>query len=144
MIICKAIAHGSEEYQRTVALRMNVLISPLGLTIPPEALAAEAADFHLTGSSPQGELLACMILTPEGNSSIRMRQVAVAAKRQKEGIGTALVEFSEQFAREKGFTEMTMHAREAAVPFYERLGYARYGERFEEVTIPHWKMRKEL
>ena len=39
---------------------------------------------------------------------------------------------------------MTMHARETAVPFYERLGYATVGARFEEVTIPHFKMEKRL
>lgn len=141
---CKAIAHGSREYQATVELRMAVLIGPLGLTIPPEALAAEAADFHLICTSPEGDLLACMILSPEENLSVRMRQVAVAAERQGEGIGTTLVEFAEQFARRKGFVQMTMHARETAVHFYERLSYERYGERFYEVTIPHWKMKKAL
>lgn len=143
-MICKEVAHGSDEYHKTVALRRNVLMGPLGLTIPPEVIAAEDADFHLLCSSSEGEPLACMILTPQEDSSIRMRQVAVAAERQGEGIGRTLVEFSEQFAREKGFRTMTMHARETAVPFYEHLGYERYGERFQEVSIPHWKMRKDL
>jgi ribosomal protein S18 acetylase RimI-like enzyme len=73
-----------------------------------------------------------------------MRQVAVASEAQRQGVGRAMVEFSETFARRLGFTRMVLHARENAIPFYERLGYCRIGERFEEVTIPHWEMVKEL
>jgi ribosomal protein S18 acetylase RimI-like enzyme len=73
-----------------------------------------------------------------------MRQVAVAREAQGKKIGTALVEFSEHLAREHGFDKITMHARETAVAFYERLDYERCGERFDEVTIPHWEMRKKL
>ena len=39
---------------------------------------------------------------------------------------------------------MTLHAREAAVPFYERLGYLSEGEPFDEVGLPHRAMRKRL
>nr|MBP8249907.1 GNAT family N-acetyltransferase [Chitinophagales bacterium] len=44
----------------------------------------------------------------------------------------------------KGFTLMYCHARDTAIPFYEKLGYSRVGEEFEEVTIPHWEMGKSL
>jgi predicted GNAT family N-acyltransferase len=30
------------------------------------------------------------------------------------------------------------------VPFYERLGYAVYGDPFEEVGVPHRHMRRAL
>ncbi|KXK56559.1 MAG: Histone acetyltransferase HPA2-like protein [Chlorobi bacterium OLB7] len=73
-----------------------------------------------------------------------MRQVAVAESAQRSGIGKAMVDFSEHFAREHGFSEITMHARETAVPFYLNLGYEIIGDRFEEVSIPHFKMRKEI
>ena len=39
---------------------------------------------------------------------------------------------------------MVLHARQTAVPFYERLGYETYGEPFVEVTIPHIAMRMAL
>ena len=71
-----------------------------------------------------------------------MRQLAVAAELQGQGIGTALVEFAEALAREIGYRRMILHARETAVPFYEKQGYSIIGEGFEEVTIPHWAMEK--
>jgi ribosomal protein S18 acetylase RimI-like enzyme len=73
-----------------------------------------------------------------------MRQVAVAPGMQGQGIGRKLVEYAEEFARDGGFDLMLLHARETAVPFYEKLGYRRLGQRFEEVTLPHWAMVKEL
>ncbi len=142
--ICREVLHGGPEYEETVALRDEVLRRPLGLTFSPEGLGAEAHDFHLACYDEEGNLLGCLILTPEGEQIVRMRQVAVRPDLQRGGVGTALVNFSEEFARSLGFTMMTMHARETAVPFYERLGYERYDERFEEVTIPHWKMRKNM
>jgi len=66
-----------------------------------------------------------------------MRQVAVSDKHQGLGIGRAMVEFSERFARENGYGKISMHARDTAVGFYLRLGYEVEGEPFEEVTIPH-------
>jgi len=39
---------------------------------------------------------------------------------------------------------MTMHARKSAEVFYEKQGYAPYGDEFIEVTIPHIEMRKKL
>lgn len=73
-----------------------------------------------------------------------MKQVAVVPDLQRNGIGTAMVKYSEALARRVGFTRMVLHARETAVPFYERQGYSRLEERFEEVTVPHWMMAKRL
>ena len=73
-----------------------------------------------------------------------MRQVAVVNDLQGHGIGKALVEQSEALAHSLGFCRMILHAREMAVRFYEKLGYAKVGDRFEEVTIPHWAMEKPL
>lgn len=140
----RLVAHGSAEYEETVALRDDILRKPLGLSFTPEALGAESGDLHLACYDASGALCGCLILTPAGEGHVKMRQVAVSASLQGRGVGRAMVERSEEIARERGFTEMTLHARETAVPFYERLGYERVGERFEEVGIPHWAMRKEL
>jgi predicted GNAT family N-acyltransferase len=37
-----------------------------------------------------------------------------------------------------------MHARKSAAAFYEKLGYQIIGDAFEEVTIPHYEMQKNL
>jgi predicted GNAT family N-acyltransferase len=54
------------------------------------------------------------------------------------------MQFAENVARDAGFKTMTMHARKSAEVFYEKQGYAPYGDEFIEVTIPHIEMRKKL
>lgn len=139
----RLVPHGSAEYEETVALRDEILRRPLGLRFTPESLGAETNDLHLA-CYLEGTLVGCLILTPAGPATVKMRQVAVAEQMQGKGIGRAMVKRSEEIALEHGFTEMVLNARDTAVPFYETLGYERIGEQFEEVTIPHWKMRKQL
>ena len=76
--------------------------------------------------------------------TLKMQQVVVADHAQGKGIGTKLILFSEQFAVSAGFSSIFLHARESVIGFYERLNYVREGERFIEVTIPHFKARKKL
>lgn len=140
---CGPIVHGSPDYDATVALRDEVLRKPLGLRFTEEQLRAESEDHHL-GGFLDGRLVACLILTPRGSGTLRMRQVAVAADLQHQGLGTRLVQYAEQFAAERGYVEIAAHARDKAVPFYEKLGYEVTGDRFVEVGIPHVTVRKRL
>lgn len=139
----RLVAFNSEEYRQTVRLRDEVLRAPLGLTFTPEQLAAEADDLHLA-CFIRGQLVGCLILTPQDRGAIKMRQVAVSPLVQKQGVGTILVQASEEIAVERGYHQMVLHARETAVPFYLRLGYQVTGELFEEVTVPHRAMFKML
>jgi predicted GNAT family N-acyltransferase len=132
-------AFGSSEQLQAVELRRDVLRTPLGLDFTPEELAAEQDDLHLVALDP--DVVACLVLTRVDEVRMKMRQVAVDPHRQGGGVGSQLVRFSEEVARERGYREMVLNARETAVPFYLRLGYRQVGERFEEVTIPHFKMR---
>lgn len=137
------IQYGSRDYAAAFALREEVLRRPLGISLNDETLAQERDYFHLV-CHLDGELVGCLVLLPKEERTIGMRQVAVAPHLQGLGIGRALVEYAERFARERGFTLMKLHARESAIPFYEKLGYECVGEPFIQVTIPHLEMRKQL
>jgi predicted GNAT family N-acyltransferase len=138
------ITFGTPEYDEAVALRYEVLRKPLGLDFLPEQLAEEWSDIHLAGFHSDGRLIAILLLTPLDSETVKMRQVAVSPELQGKGLGARLVEASESLALRYNFQTMSLHARETAVPFYLRLGYQIIGERFEEVTIPHFKMVKKL
>jgi predicted GNAT family N-acyltransferase len=139
----REIAFGSPDYDASVVLRTRVLREPLRLWPTPEEREGEATLRHL-GAFEGGRLVACLMLHDVGDGKVRMRQVAVDFDRQKSGIGTRLVHFSEEVARAASFSEMVLHARKSAVPFYERLGYSAYGEPFVEVTVPHIAMKMRL
>jgi len=133
----------SPEQLASIELRKRVLRWPLGLDFTAEQLAAEMNEFHLVALGNDA-VIACLVLTPQSRDTIKMRQVAVEPNLQGKGVGSQLVEFSEQVARRNGYTKMVLNARDTAVPFYLRLNYQIEGEPFEEVTIPHRRMVKSL
>jgi predicted GNAT family N-acyltransferase len=138
------IQFATPEYDETVQLRDKILRKPLGLTFSEAQLAEEFADFHLAAYTDEWVLRGCLVLTPTDDKTLKMRQVAVDERVQKQGVGQQLVAASESFGRARGFETMVLNARETAVPFYKKLNYDIVGERFEEVGIPHFKMMKKL
>ena len=70
--------------------------------------------------------------------------MAVLNDLQGKGIGKALMQFAENLARDRGYKKITMHARQNALGFYEKMGYKKVGKEFQEITIPHFVMEKEL
>jgi len=131
-------------YALSVALRDKILRAPLGLVFNEEQLSEEWKDIHIGGFNAAGKLCACLVLSPIDEQKIKMRQVAVNDELQGQGIGTALVRFAENVLIRKGYSELVLSARTPAVVFYERMDYERVGDEFEEVGIPHYKMRKKL
>lgn len=139
----KMIDYGTKEYQQMVELRNLILRKPLGLEFCLEELEKEKHDL-LIGCFEDDKLEGCCLLTDQGNKIARLRQMAVLSGLQGKGVGRVLMQFAENIARDRGFKKLVMHARKTAVGFYEKLGYKTVGEEFEEVTIPHYIMEKEL
>jgi predicted GNAT family N-acyltransferase len=139
----KEIIYDSPEYDQMIQLRLDVLRKPLGLSFSPDELKEEKNDI-LLGAFEDEYLLACCLLTEINKSIIQLRQMAVEKKLQGKGVGASLLRFAENIAGDRGYTYMVMHARESAVGFYEQNGYKTEGERFIEVTIPHYKMVKKI
>ncbi len=126
-----------------VDLRYNMLRKPLGLTFTPEELAAEKDDI-LICCFEEEKMEACCMLSQTDPKTVRLRQMAVTSGLQGKGIGRVLMTFAENIARDRGYRRLTMHARKSAVGFYEKNGYSVCSKEFEEVTIPHFVMEKEL
>ncbi len=139
----KLIDHGTEEYRKMIDLRENILRKPLGLTLSAEELEKEKNDI-LIGCFEDDKLEGCCLLTKTAEGSVRLRQMAVLPGLQGKGVGRVLMQFAENIARDRGFRKITMHARKSASGFYEKLGYRKVSLEFEEVTIPHVVMEKQL
>jgi GNAT superfamily N-acetyltransferase len=139
----KIIDHGTPEYKQMVKLREEVLRRPLGLAFSPAELEKEK-DNLLMAAFEDDQILGCCMLVEEGAQTVRLRQMAVLDDLQGKGIGKALMTFAENLARDRGYKTITMHARKNSVGFYEKMGYKRSGLEFEEITIPHYVMEKQL
>ena len=142
-MLFEVITHGSPEYDEAVRFRDRLLRRPLGLTFTDAQLAAEVHSHHLGGYIADVLQAYCM-LTPRSAGEVQMRQVAVTPELQGQGYGRRLTEFAENYARQLSVRVISCHARDSAVPFYEKQGYLLVGEPFEEVTIMHQKMEKRL
>lgn len=139
----RVIEFGSPEYSQEVSLREKVLREPLGLRFSSEELNRESSEIHIAAFD-ENIIKGCLLLRPDKDKHMKMRQVAVSPDRQGAGIGKLLVHFAEEWAKENGIVEFELNARETAVAFYLSLGYELVGEPFIDLGIPHRKMRKSI
>lgn len=137
-------AFATPDYAQSITLRDIILRQPLGLSFTEEELAKEWSSFHIGAFDAYNHLVGCLVLVPKDDGSIKMRQVAVSEDHQGNGIGSKMVKYSEAFCRSRGFRKLVLNARNTAVPFYTNLGYQKIGKEFIEVSVPHYKMEKEL
>lgn len=145
MIEVKLITFNSKEYYQALGLRYEVLRRPLNLHFQETDLEKEIADTHVAAFLGK-RIVGCLILSKIENNSgvLKMRQVAVDQSFQGQGVGKAMVLFSEHLAIENQFEKFELHARFSAVSFYLSMDYMKVGNEFQEVNIPHFKMVKKL
>ncbi len=71
-------------------------------------------------------------------------RLAVRPQTRGTALGAALVRAIEERAAECGIRVVVLAAQTHATAFYERLGYAAYGEVFDDAGLPHRWMRRLL
>jgi predicted GNAT family N-acyltransferase len=130
-------------YHGVWQLREEVLRQPLGLSLRDEDLSGEALETILAALNEQ-TVLACLHMQPLSTSEIKLRQMAVEPAQQGQGLGSELLQKAEELASSNGYTLISLHARQTAVPFYQKAGYAVVGDVFTEVGIPHLLMHKAI
>ena len=72
-------------------------------------------------------------------AAMQLKGMAVADHLQGEGIGALLIEAGLTLAKERGATIAWARARDSAMGFYERLGFASTGDGFVDgpTAMPH-------
>ncbi len=139
----RIIQTGTPAYEEMIALRMTVLLDPVGIPrsyIDPQKESKDT----LIGAYENEQLAGCCILTPVDRDTVQLRQMAVSESYQQQGVGRALLGFAEIVAREQGFRILKLHARDTVIPFYRKCGYTPVGSPFVEVGIGHHAMQKQL
>lgn len=139
----KQIDHGTKEYEQMIELRNEILRKPLGLAFDKGELERETEDI-LIAAFEEEKMLGCCLLTKIDNQCVRLRQMAVQNNLQGKGIGAAMMNYAENVARDAGYHKVMMHARKNTMEFYKKLGYKIVGNEFDEITIPHYIMEKNL
>ncbi len=92
------------------------------------------------GDSTKRDAVGTGRLEPTG----KIGRVAVLPQYRGTGTGVALMQRLMDLAAERGFTEVYLNAQVTAAGFYQRLGFRADGPEFDEVGIPHQRMRRSV
>ena len=76
------------------------------------------------------------------DKGVKLERFAVLNDFRNQGVGEALVRqvLADVAAEAPDAAQVYLHAQLQAIPLYERLGFAKVGELFEECDIQHYKM----
>lgn len=135
--------YGSDGYFDLVRLRDLHLRQPIGLRLNPEDRIGEEAHRHFA-LVEDGEIVGGLISVPLDARTAKLRQMWIHPRLRSGGRGTELLTFVEAELAKTGVRKFTLHARQNAVGFYRRNGYAGVGGIFTEVGRPHQAMEKVL
>ncbi len=126
-------------------LRYEVLRKPWGQ--PENSVRDEWEDqsLHVLMIDDSGKAIATGRLQFNSDIEGQIRSMAVAETFRGYGLGTRILKFLEQKAKEKKFSKIVLDARDNAVKFYEKNGYVIDGSSYTLFgVIPHFRMFKNI
>ena len=135
--------HTDAEWAAYFYLRYLILRAPWGQPEGSEQTADEAQHLHFAFFNEQNNVMGVGRLDQINAQTAQIRFMAVDAPQQSKGIGKSLIHYMETEAKQKGIQQIILHAREVALPFYQKLGYQLDGPShllFDE--IQHFLMHK--
>jgi histone acetyltransferase (RNA polymerase elongator complex component) len=139
----KEINYHSEEYQRLLDFRFNNLRKPLNLEWSKEDLLNENKQIHFALKT-QSEIIGSFCLKKINCSTIRLRQMAIEKKFQKQGYGSSILKFTEKFAIKNNYKKIIIIARLSALDFYKKNFFKTSGNIFTDVTVSSINMYKKI
>src|SRR3954465_11869503 len=115
--------HTDSEWASYHELRWLVLRAPWNQPRGADAGEDKENEVHAMIAGPSGAALAVGRIIFKPNGEAQVRSMATDELHRGQGLGRCIIEYLEQEARRRGVTTISLNAREAAVPFYARLGY---------------------
>ena len=113
-----------EEWDAYFDLRWRLLRSPWGQPRGSERDSLEEAAIHLLLTDDTGRALACGRLHLNSPTEAQVRYMAVDDSVQGQGYGSAILSELEAEAKRFGASRIVLNARDNAIRFYEKYGYA--------------------
>ena len=123
--------------------RFNNLRKPLNLEWSKEDLLNENKQIHFALKT-QSEIIGSFCLKKINCSTIRLRQMAIEKKFQKQGYGSSILKFTEKFAIKNNYKKIIIIARLSALDFYKKNFFKTSGNIFTEVKVSSINMYKKI
>mgnify|MGYP003489140482 CR=1 FL=1 len=139
----RVVIHGAswpEDRAAIERVRRAVFIVEQGVPDADEWDDSDPVSRHVLAGAAKRDAVGTGRLEPAG----KIGRVAVLPQHRGEGVGSRIVGHLVNQATELGLTQVYLHAQTNAVGFYERLGFRVDGPEFDEVGIPHRRMRQGI
>ncbi len=78
------------------------------------------------------------------NGTVKLQRFCFLKEYRGRGFGKKALEIYEKYCAERGVKTVVLDAKFEVHRFYEKCGYEKESDVFEEAGIPHIRMRKEL
>jgi GNAT superfamily N-acetyltransferase len=132
------------EWEQYYDLRYRVLRQPWNQTRGSERNDGDATGVHFAAYENENlKAIARLDINPENRGQVRF--MAVESTIQRKGFGKQVMLAIESYCKTQNISEMILHARETAIPFYESLNFHLVEKShllFNE--IQHFLMRKQI
>ncbi|MBF6599506.1 MAG: GNAT family N-acetyltransferase [Dehalococcoidia bacterium] len=142
MSIDVVVARTPEERDAAFRVRIAAFVVEQRIPRAEELDALDATATHAVGYV-DGKPVAAGRLVLDGMQA-KIGRMAVLKEHRGRGYGTAILAALEREARARGLRRCRLSAQVHAAGFYERAGYTRLGDVYDEVGIPHVGMEKAL
>lgn len=131
------------EYRDAVFVRRRVFMDEQKVPEDIELDEFEDTAIHFVAYDNDEVVGAGRCRKVEGNAKVE--RICVMPSFRKHGVGQAIMEKIEQFARDQHLAALELHAQTHAELFYKRIGYVTSSpEEFLDAGIPHVSMKKSL
>ncbi|MBS1646019.1 MAG: GNAT family N-acetyltransferase [Bacteroidetes bacterium] len=133
-----------QDFERYYKLRYDVLRNPWYQPKGSELDESDATSIHAF-IQEKGEAIACGRLHFIDEHTAQIRYMAVHPSHQGKGLGKSILLHLEAKAQEQGRSLVVLHARENALEFYKKCGYAVKEKSYLLWdTIQHFLMKKNV
>ncbi len=134
-----------EELEKYYTLRFEILRKPWNQPKSSTKDEWENISIHVLMLDEKNEAVATGRLQLNNGEEGQIRSMAVRADLQGKGLGSEIIHYIEQKAKEKKLKHILLDARINAVKFYEKHGYRVIGDSYLLFgVIPHFQMKKEI
>ena len=106
-----------------------------------DTLNSKCDHFYMEYDGKPTGALRCMRISDD---TVKLQRFCILREDRKRGLGREMIASVEEYYRNNSFTRVELDAKYEAFGFYEKCGYRRNSDLFEEAGIPHVKMVKEL
>lgn len=126
--------------QVLTAIRFEVFVDEQKVPVEEELDELDAVAHHFLVTSSDGDQVATGRLLDDG----RIGRMAVRKVARGTGVGLQMLEAIIEYAKDKGITNLYLHAQTHAIGFYQKAGFVGHGDEFLDAGIPHIEMTRAV